>query len=359
VLETSGRLLRLLSLLQARRDWKAEALAGELAVTTRTVRRDVDRLRALGYQVEASLGPGGGYRLGIGADLPPLLLDDTEAVAVAVGLRAASASTVSGLDEAAEAALAKLERVMPGRLRARVDALTSSTIAMTGSGPTVAPDLLLTLAQACQGSLELRLDYVDGRDRRTTRIAQPCRIVTTGRRWYLVAHDRDRDDWRTFRVDRIEAAVTTGRRSPPADPPDVAALLSRSISVAPYRWHAKVRICAAAGQIAARVPPTVGWVEADSTDPAGACLLHTGSDQLDSLVAHVLSLGHRFEVLEPPELRRRIREVAAGLLRDHPPLTAGAHRTDDEAAGTRPGAGDSRRPPVPARAPGSDPSPHR
>jgi predicted DNA-binding transcriptional regulator YafY len=314
MLETSARLLRLLSLLQSRRDWTGPDLAGRLAVTTRTLRRDVDRLRRLGYPVEAGSGPAGGYRLGIGAALPPLLLDDTEAVAIAVGLRTASGGPVTGLAEAAEAALTKLERVLPARLRDRVDALTSSTVALTGSGPAVEPAQLVVLARACRESEQVRFGYLDGHDRRTERLVEPNRLVSTGRRWYLVAHDTTRDDWRTFRVDRIEAATATGRRFTRADPPDLAALVSRSIAVAPYTWQARVRVRAPSADVAALVPPTVGWVEESGTES----MLHVGAEDLDRLIAHLIALRHPFEVLEPPELRQRIREIATGLLAQHP-----------------------------------------
>jgi predicted DNA-binding transcriptional regulator YafY len=313
MLETSARLLRLLSLLESRRDWTGPDLADRLEVTTRTLRRDVDRLRRLGYPVEAGSGPAGGYRLGIGAALPPLLLDDTEAVAIAVGLRTASNGTVTGLAEAADAALAKLERVLPARLRDRVDALTSSTVSLAGTGPTVQPAELVVLARACRESEQLRFGYLDGQDRRTERSVEPYRLVSTGRRWYLVAHDQDRDDWRTFRVDRIEAPTPTGRRFPPRPAPDLAALVSRSISVGPYRWQAKVRVRASMSDVAALVPPTVGWVEESGAE----CLLHIGAHRLDALIAHLIALGYPFEVLDPPQLRERIRELAAGLLAGH------------------------------------------
>ena len=314
MLETSARLLRLLSLLQARRDWSGSDLADRLEVTTRTLRRDVDRLRRLGYPVEAATGPAGGYRLGIGAALPPLLLDDTEAVAIAVGLRTASGGTVAGLAEAADATLAKLERVLPARLRTQVEALTSSTVSLNRTGPTVEPAELIVLARACREFEQLRFDYLDGRDRRSTRCVEPHRLVSTGRRWYLVAHDRDRNDWRTFRVDRIEAPTPTGHRFTPSAPPDLQALVSRSISVAPYRWQAEVRVRASLADVAARVPPTVGWVEASGAD----CVLHVGANELDTLIGHFVALGHPFEVLEPPELRDRVRELGSRLLADHP-----------------------------------------
>jgi predicted DNA-binding transcriptional regulator YafY len=314
MLETSARLLRLLSLLQSRRDWTGPDLADRLEVTTRTLRRDVDRLRQLGYPVEAATGPAGGYQLGIGAVLPPLLLDDTEAVAIAVGLRTASGTAVAGLAEAADAALAKLERVLPTRLRGRVEALNSSMVALTGTGPTVEPDELVVLAQACREFEQLRFGYLDGRNQRSIRYVEPYRLASTGRRWYLVAHDQDRNDWRTFRADRIEAPTPTGRHFIPSAPPDLQALVSQSISVAPYRWQAEVKVRANLTDVAARVPPTVGWVEASGAD----CVLHVGANEMDSLIGHLIGLGYPFEVLEPPQLRTRVRDLADRLLADHP-----------------------------------------
>jgi len=210
--------------------------------------------------------------------------------------------------------LTKLERVLPARLRARVEALTSSTVTLTGTGPAVAPGQLIVLARACRESEQLRFGYVDGRDQRTERSVEPHRLVSTGRRWYLVARDLDRDDWRTFRVDRIEAPTPTGRRFTPTAPPDLAALVSRSISVAPYRWQAQVRVRASLAEVAAQVPPTVGWVEESGTE----CVLHVGADDLDALIAHLIALRHPFEVLQPPQLRERVRELAQLLLANHP-----------------------------------------
>jgi len=211
MLETSARLLRLLSLLQSRRDWPGAELAERLGVTTRTVRRDVDRLRDLGYPVESATGTAGGYRLGVGAALPPLLLDDDEAVAVAVGLRAAATGTVTGIEETSLRALAKLEQVLPSRLRHRVGAMQSAILPLTGPGPTVDPDLLTAACQAHEG---VRFGY-----QQNTRRVEPYRLVHTGRRWYLLAFDLDRDDWRTFRVDRIDSAPLPGPRFTPRPEP--------------------------------------------------------------------------------------------------------------------------------------------
>ena len=310
----AGRLLHLLSLLQSRSDWTGGDLAERLGVTGRTVRRDVNRLRALGYPVEAAPGVAGGYRLGVGARLPPLLLDDDEAVAVALGLGTAAGGTVTGLEEAAVAALAKLEQVLPDRLRHRVRAVQAATVPLRPAGPEVPASTLVTLAQACRGRERLRFDYTDGRGVTTERAVEPFRLVPTGRRWYLVARDVRRDAWRTFRVDRIAEPQATGHRFTLVDPPDAAALVSSSVAVAPYAHRAVVRVGAPAEAVKAVVPPTVGVVE-----PAGAasCLLRTGGDELDVILGHLVLLGHEFEVLEPPALRERAVALGRRLVETH------------------------------------------
>lgn len=310
----AGRLLHLLSLLQARPDWTGGELSERLGVTDRTVRRDVQRLRALGYPVEAAPGLAGGYRLGVGARLPPLLLDDDEAVAVALGLRTAAGGTVAGLEEAAVAALAKLEQVLPDRLRNRVRAVQAATVPLLAAGPEVAASTLVTLAQACRGSERLRFGYTDGRGAGTERTVEPFRLVPTGRRWYLVARDVRRGGWRTFRVDRIDEPQGTGHRFTLDDPPDAAALVSSSVAVAPYEHVAVVRVAAPAEVAQGRVPPTVAVVEPSGD---GSCLLRTGGDDLDAILGHLVLLGHDFEVLEPQALRERALALARRLARAH------------------------------------------
>ena len=209
MLETAARLLRLLALLQARRDWSGPELAGQLGVTTRTVRNDVARLRRLGYPVHATPGLAGGYRLGVGAALPPLLLDDEEAVAVAVGLRTAAGGTVTGIEETSRRALAKLEQVLPSRLRSRVNALQTYTVSAPARGPTVDADILTAIAAACRDRQRLRFDYRTHDGTGGARVVEPHRLVHTGRRWYLLAWDNDRHDWRTFRVDRMQPRLPT------------------------------------------------------------------------------------------------------------------------------------------------------
>src|SRR5436309_3491303 len=212
MLETSARLLRLLSLLQARRDWTGTELATRLGVTTRTIRNDIGRLRGLGYPVDARPGVAGGYRLGTSGILPPLLLDDDEAVAIAVGLRTAASGSIAGIEETSVRALTKLEQVLPSRLRRRVSALGDVTSAFSAEGPRIDPDLLATLAGACRDRARLRFSYMARDERLTRRSVEPAAVVHSGYRWYLVAYDLDRDDWRTFRLDRIRGRVRTGER---------------------------------------------------------------------------------------------------------------------------------------------------
>ena len=312
MLETSARLLRLLSLLQAPRDWTGAELADRLGVSARTVRNDVGRLRILGYPVDATRGAAGGYRLAAGANVPPLLLDDEEAVAVAVGLRTAAGGGVAGIEETSLRALAKLERVLPSRLRHRVNALQTYTVAVPRDrpGPAADPTVLTVLVAACRDRERLRLDYRDHSGVPTCRVVEPHRLVSWGRRWYLVAWDVERDDWRTFRVDRVEPRTPTGPRFAPREPPDgdVTAYVARRVSAAAWRYRARVTVHAPAAVVVERINPAVGTVEA--VDDA-TCVLDTGADTVESLAVHLGLLGVDFTVLDPPELVAVIRELSA------------------------------------------------
>jgi predicted DNA-binding transcriptional regulator YafY len=312
MLETSARLLRLLSLLEVRPDWAGADLAARLDVTPRTLRRDVQKLRSLGYPVYAAPGVAGGYRLGAGAALPPLLLDDDEAVAVALSLRTAASHAVTGVAEASARALAKLEQVLPSRLRGRAAAIIQATVPLTGPEPKVDADTLTTLARACRGYEQLAFGYRDRQGAETERRVEPHRLVQAGYRWYLVARDVGRAEWRTFRLDRISAPRPTGIRFVPVDPPDAAAFVAAAVSTAPYRYHARVLLHAPLAAIAAQLPPTIGKVEAAGAD---ACMLRTGHDSLDALTFHLGQLGCDFTVLDPPELIEHVRTVAARLQR--------------------------------------------
>jgi predicted DNA-binding transcriptional regulator YafY len=316
MLETSARLLRLLSLLQTRKDWAGPDLAERLQVSARTVRRDIDRLRELGYPVHATTGTFGGYRLGSGAELPPLLLDDEEAVAVAVGLRTAAVGTVTGIEETSLRALAKLEQVLPSRLRRRVNALQTYTVPVPRDtpGPTVDAGVLTTLANACRDLERLRFDYLDHNGNPSIRAVEPHRLVNWGRRWYLVAWDVDRADWRTFRVDRVQPRTPTGPRFTPRELPDgdAAAYVSRTASAAAWRYRATVVVHGPADVITARINPAVGKVTPRTAD---TCLLETGADTVDTLSVYLGLLGTDFEVTEPPALVEHVRLLAARYAR--------------------------------------------
>lgn len=309
MIETSARLLRLLALLQAQRTWPGGELAERLEVTARTLRRDVDKLRSLGYPVHSTSGAVGGYRLGAGATLPPLLLDDDEAVAVVVGLRIAAGGNVTGMEEASVRALAKLEQIFPARLRRRVTALHSVVAPLTQPGPAVDAKMLALIAGACRDNDTLRFAYRAYNGTAGARVAEPHRLVHTGRRWYLVAFDTVRKDWRTFRVDRMGPKIATGARFTPRQPPDgdVAAYVSRSVAFAPYTYRATVRFDAPVEKIAETIPPTVGVLE--SVGDAG-CILRTGAESLDRLSVWLALIGFDFEVLDPPELRERVCDLA-------------------------------------------------
>ncbi|GGL18223.1 DNA-binding transcriptional regulator [Sphaerisporangium melleum] len=308
MLETSARLLRLLALLQQRRDWSGPQLADRLGVTVRTVRRDVDRLRELGYPVHATIGNTGGYHLGAGAAVPPLLLDDDEAVAVAVGLRTAANGTVAGIEEASVRAMAKLEQVLPARLRYRVSALDAATVVHHRPAAVVSAELLTTVAAACRDHQRLRVEYRDHAGAGSTRTIEPHKLVHAGRRWYLVAYDLGRADWRTFRLDRLRPLSPAGPRFTPREPPsgDTGAYASWAVGVGRYRYQGRFTMYAPAAQVAARVPAETGLVEAVDER---TCTLRAGSDNLDGLALHVTLLGFEFTVHEPAELVERFRTL--------------------------------------------------
>jgi predicted DNA-binding transcriptional regulator YafY len=314
MLETSARLLRLLSLFQARRYWSGVELSERLEVTARTLRRDVDRLRSLGYPVNSTSGTAGGYQLGSGATLPPLLLDDDEAVAVAVGLRTAASGTVTGIEEASVRALAKLQQVLPSRLRRRVSALHSFIVPLGNAGPTVDAETLSVIAGACRDYLKLGFGYSSRDGAASTRQVEPHRLVHTGRRWYLVAWDLGRNNWRTFRVDRIESRISTGLRFTPRPPPDgdFAAYVLKSVAYAAYPHRARVRLHVSIEAAADRVPPGAGTLEAVDEH---TCELQMGATSLDHLSFFLALIGFEFEVREPPELVDRIRWLAERFTR--------------------------------------------
>ncbi|HEU5001163.1 MAG TPA: WYL domain-containing protein [Actinomycetota bacterium] len=304
----AGRLLRLLSLLQARPYWAGPELAARLGVTPRTVRRDIDHLRRLGYPVNAVPGPAGGYELGGGAEVPPLLLDDEEAVAVAVGLRAAADGSVSGLGEAAVSALAKLDQILPARLAGRVADVHAATVQLWGRDPEgVDAVVLVAAARACRRSERLRFAYTARSGEATRRLVEPFRLVRTGPRWYLVARDVDRGEWRTFRVDRMAGAEGTGERFERVDPPDPAALVAEGLAVAPYPFRAVVRLALPLAEALAVIPRTVGV----ATPDGDSTVIELGAGDEAGMVRYLASMREPCEVLEPASLRSALREHAS------------------------------------------------
>lgn len=308
-MNTSTRMLRLLSLLQTHRYWPGAELSERLEVSPRTLRRDIDRLRELGYAVDAVRGVAGGYQLRAGGQLPPLLLDDDEAVAIAVGLRSAAAGSVGGLEETSVQALTKVIALMPPRLRRRMDALrTQTTSAPAYSGPTVDSETLTTLAQGCRDDEALELDYTARGAETTHRRVEPHRLVSVGRRWYLVAYDRDRLDWRSFRVDRIADPRLTGRkfrqRELPAD--DAWQFVQQGLRSMPQQHEVSVRIHVAP-DVVRRAVGHWGTVEELAE---GSCRLLMRVDSLEWPVMVLAQVGAAFDEVEPPELRERVAQVS-------------------------------------------------
>ena len=310
---TSARLLRLLSLLQARGSWTGTALAERLEVTERTVRRDVDRLRTLGYPIESSTGVAGGYRMGAGASLPPLLLEDDEVIAVSLGLRTATAGTVSGLEEPALRALAKLEQMMPQRLRRRVSALHHAVAPLYQSGPRVDARVLSTLAGACRNHERAGFRYRT-EARATSRRVEPYGLVHTGSRWYLAAWDETREDWRTFRVDRIEGKVEVGGRFSPRRVPrgSVGRYVAHAVSGQPFALRVKVVFDAPKSALAQWASAAPIRLEAVGEN---RCRMEIGAHSLERTALWLLAMGPDFEVEEPAELLTVLRTLGKRIRR--------------------------------------------
>ncbi len=340
--ETSARLLALLGLLQARDSWTGAELADRLAVTGRTVRNDIDRLRELGYPVDATRGPGGHYRLGVGAKLPPLLLDDEEAVAMTVGLHAAGG--ISGIEETRARALTKLEHVLPHRLRRQVAAVREAMVSgpeNTGSNvpdPEVDAGLLAAVAAAIRDAEELRFDH-----RGERRQVEPYRLVSWQRRWYLVGRDPRDDSWSTFRLDWMTLRIPGGRRFTPRPLPggDYTAFVLREVAFTGWNVHARITVDAPAAEVLGRINPTVGVVETIDDEH---CVLVTGGDSLEIVAVWIGMLGLDFHVTEPPELVEHLRAVGERYRRAVPAAAATARRgaragSVDRPAGDRLGQG--------------------
>ncbi|WP_085370653.1 YafY family protein [Leifsonia sp. NCR5] len=301
---TTSRLLVLLSLLQARRDWPGGLLAERLDISHRTVRRDIDRLREMGYRIQATKGPDGGYRLDAGTELPPLLFDDDQAVALAVALQAAAVSG-AGVEEAAVRALTTVRQVMPSRLRHRLDALTFTTIPNgrnTAVQP-VDPGVLLSVSAAVRGRETLRFDYGDHDDRPPRRV-EPHHLVVAAERWYLLAWDLDRDDWRTFRVDRMRPRTPNGRRFEPRPVPggDVRAYVSArfkgSADADDWPCHGSAILHLPASEVL----PFAGDAVVDDLGD-GRCRIHVGSWSWVALAASLGRFDAALEDVEPAQLR--------------------------------------------------------
>jgi predicted DNA-binding transcriptional regulator YafY len=313
MLDTSTRLLRLLAVLQSRRFWAGKALAERLGITPRTLRRDIDRLRSLGYTVAAAAGPGGGYQLGRGSALPPLLLNDDEAVAIVVSLRSA-VDTFAGMSETAVGALVKLNQLLPKRLRKRVSAVHAVTVSVAGTKEIVNPNTLTTLASACRDHRRITLRYQDRAGTISTRAVEPVRLAHTGnRRWYLLAWDLSREAWRTLRVDRIEEKLSLGAYFVPRPPPaDVERYVLEAISHAPHRHRAKFRLADSAAAVAERIPSWIGVLEPLD---GKCCVLNSGAETPEALFFQAMLCGADFELIEPEALRPHLQEIAARLQR--------------------------------------------
>lgn len=312
MLKTSARLLRLLVLLQSRRYWSGAELSDRVEVDARTIRRDIDRLRELGYAVDASPGLGGGYQLKAGSSLPPVLLNDEEAVAVAVAVRAA-ASSIGKMEETAVGLLAKLDQLLPSRLRKRASALHSVTISLARSMAAPPIEVLTRVAAACRDHVKLRINYRDRAGNVTSRVVEPLRLVHTGRLWYLVAWDSQREDWRTFRMDRVERLASSGPQFTPRDfPGDIAAYVSRSMRQVPYRYRMRIRMKGSAAELAKQIPSWCGVLEALDAE---SCALSTGADSIEALAAQIVLAGTDFDILDAPELVAELRKIAARLER--------------------------------------------
>jgi predicted DNA-binding transcriptional regulator YafY len=306
-------MLQLLSLLQTHRYWPGPELADRLEVSDRTLRRDVDRLRDLGYPVHAVRGVAGGYQLQAGAAMPPLLLDDEEAVAIVVGLQAAAGGMVAGIEETSVRALGKVVQVMPPRLRRRVDALASYTVPAVftsgGDGPTVDADVLATLAQACRDDERVRFGYRTRAGEAMERSVEPHRLVSVGRRWYLVGWDLTRHDWRSFRLDRMGDAATTGVRFRQRELPggDAAEFVKSGLRNVPQRHHVSVRIHTEPDAVRRQVGR---WGEVEDLGEHEARLTME-VDDLSWPMFVLAGLGAEFEIEGPDELVERTAAVAA------------------------------------------------
>lgn len=314
MLTTSTRLLRVLTLLQGRRDWSGQSLAEAVSVDVRTIRRDIDRLRELGYRIDASAGQGGGYRLGAGPSLPPVLLSDAEAVTVMLALRAAAGS-MAGMDASIGSLLAKLDNLLPTRLQPQLRALHTVAHVLPASGALAEIEALALIATACRDHRRLRMGYRDRQQRETQRDIEPLQLILVGRRWYLIAWDRRREDWRSFRIDRISAPeLLPSRFQPRPLPEEPAAFIARALATAPSRYSLRLRIAGRHAELVDTVPHWCGVLEPLDEH---ACSLKVGADSVAGVAMTLLYIGREFELLDDPpwrgELADTLKRVVAAV----------------------------------------------
>jgi predicted DNA-binding transcriptional regulator YafY len=312
--DSSARLLRLLGLLQRRASWGGAELAERLEVDARTVRRDVERLRTLGYQIQGVPGAAGGYHLGGGTDVPPMLFEDDEAMAIAVVLGLSAGAAVPGIERSALTALAKLDRLLPPRLRTRLAALRHATVSLIPPSEVVSTEALILLAEACDNHQRALFSYRAHDGRGSERRVEPHRLVATDRRWYLVAFDLDREDWRTFRVDRVSSLKVPGHTFVPRPLSDPARMVAEGISTAHYTHTAVVVVKAPLEEVAPIIAPHVGVLAAEG---AATTLLELGMDDFEWLAGYLIGLGLDFEVREPAALRAYMATLGARLSAAH------------------------------------------
>jgi predicted DNA-binding transcriptional regulator YafY len=317
--DPTGRVLQLLSLLQTHKFWPGGDLAARLHVSARTLRRDIDRLRTLGYPVDATPGAAGGYRLAAGSHMPPLVLDDDEAVAIAVGLQRVAGAAIDGVEDTSLRALAKLEQVLPDRLRRRVATIHANiaTLRWAGpGGPTIDPEALAVLAQACRDHEEVRFEYRRRDGEESRRLVQPHQLVSAGRRWYLVGWDVRRRDWRTFRLDRLTETSLAGARFSPRPLPaeDAAAFVASSLGSIPRSLEARVVVDADRET----VEQALRWADhelapaAGASGPVGVTLRYDSMDWLVQTVAMLAGIGE-LVVEGPPQVMAAVDQLGRRL----------------------------------------------
>ena len=321
-MDTPARLLRLLALLSSRSSWRGDELADRLEVTERSIRRDITRLRDLGYPVESTTGPYGGYSLGAGGRLPPLLLDDDEAVSIAVALHEIGRRSSSAVAESAMRALTKLGQVMPSTLRERVSALSTVVVGVERATDPFGEDhadvdVMMALGVAGARQERCRFDYTSGEGAESVRHIEPYRLVSVGHRWYLVAYDLDRLDWRTFRVDRISRVRATGARFARTDPPDAVEFVTTGIAVNSHESRATVRFHAPPDVVARVIGPTVGVIR-NGPVTRRRTVVDIGGDP-GWIARYLAGCELAFDVLEPEELRDELRRLGERLIAHHPP----------------------------------------